>query len=204
MILICSHLPPRGATRLNLKLWGTVTDESNRHTCAVIEDLTTRRQALYRPGASIQSATVKSIARESVVLSVDGRDEALVLAALSSGAPDSFNPGPGDITQGKISLARSLLEQAARVTSYTMNPAGLTRYLESEHPADLLITTLWPNSVFRRLGLRNGDVLTSVAGMPVTSAKDVAVLLTNLSFAADTAVQIKRDDRLQLPVYDVQ
>lgn len=190
-------------TALKLRLWGTVTDESNRHTYAVIEDIETRQQGLYRPGASIREAIVKRITRETVVLSLDGRDEVLTMASRPTGEPDYFDPDLGDPPERIITLNRSLFEQALHYISYTMNPAGLTRYTENDQNAGLLITTLWPNSIFRILGLQNGDVLTLVAGNPVASAKNVATLFEDLKSAANTAVQIKRQNRLQTLTYDV-
>jgi len=190
-------------TEIKLRLWGTVTDENNRHTYAVIEDIETHRQGLYRPGASIRKAIVKRITREAVVLSVDGREEVLTMASLPTGEPDYIDSDLDNPPERIITLNRPLFEQALRHISYTMNPAGLTRYTENDQNAGLLITTLWPNSVFRILGLQNGDVLTRVAGKPATSAENVATLFEDLRSAAHTAVQIKRQNRLQTLTYDI-
>jgi len=190
-------------TKLKLKLWGTVTDESNRHTYAVIEDLETQSQGLYRQGASIQKGTVIRVTREAVVLSVAGRDEVLTMASLPTGEPDHLNPSPGDLPERRIALQRALFEQATRAISYTMNPAGLTRHVETNGNAGLLITTLWPGSVLGMLGLRNGDVLTLVAGTPVNTAKNVATLFEDLKSADDSVVQIRRQNRLLTLIYDL-
>jgi len=190
-------------TELNLRLWGTVTDESNRHTYAVIEDIETRKQGLYRPGASIRKAIVKRITREAVVLSVNGRDEVLTMASLPTGEPDNIDPDLDDPPERIITLSRSLFEQATHYISYKMNPAGLTRYTENDQNAGMLVTTLWPNSIFRALGLQNGDVLTLVAGKPVNTAKNVATLFADLKSADDTAVQIRRKNRLLTLIYDI-
>ena len=196
-------LPAPKATELKLKLWGTVTDESNRQTYAVIEDLETRRQALYRPGAPIQNATVKRVTRGAVILRVEGRDEVLKMASRPPGESDGINLEPDEPSEKTIALERSLFEQAIRNVSYSMNPAGLTRYTENDQYAGLLITTLWPNSLLRLLGLRNGDVLTLVAGEPVVSAQDVVTIFEDLRFATNKVVQVKRQNRFQMLTYDV-
>ena len=196
-------LPAPKATELKLKLWGTVTDESNRQTYAVIEDLETRRQALYRPGALIQNATVKRVTRGAVILRVAGRDEVLKMARRPPGESDGTNLDPDEPYEKTIVLDRSLFEQAIRNVSYSMNPAGLTRYTENDQYAGLLITTLWPNSLLRLLGLRNGDVLTLVAGEPVVSVQDVVTIFEDLRFAANKVVHVKRQNRFQMLTYDV-
>ena len=73
-------------TKLNLKLWGTVSG-SNDGDYAVIEDVKAREQNLYRAGDAIQTATVKEIHREKVVLTVNGKDEVLQMQELESGIP---------------------------------------------------------------------------------------------------------------------
>jgi general secretion pathway protein C len=59
-------------TKLNLKLWGTVSGTEDGDY-AVIEDVKAREQNLYRTGDAIQTATVKEIFREKVVLTVNGK-----------------------------------------------------------------------------------------------------------------------------------
>src|SRR5210317_492833 len=65
-------------TDLKLKLWGTVTGQ-NEDAYAVIEDTKAREQNLYRAGDTIQTAVVKLILREKVVLKVGDDDEILAM-----------------------------------------------------------------------------------------------------------------------------
>jgi hypothetical protein len=68
-------------TRLQLKLWGTITGDAGGTAYAVIEDASKRRQpqSLYREGDNIGNALITMILREKVVLRVDGRDEILAM-----------------------------------------------------------------------------------------------------------------------------
>ncbi|MGD9334270.1 MAG: type II secretion system protein N, partial [Desulfobacterales bacterium] len=54
-------------TDLKLKLLGTVSGNTKK-AYAVIEDMTKKRQDLYKIGDSIQNATLKMILREKVIL----------------------------------------------------------------------------------------------------------------------------------------
>jgi general secretion pathway protein C len=65
-------------TGLKLKLWGTVAGPDGQ-AYAVIEDQKSREQQLLRPGDPVQNAVVKMVLRHRVVLTVDGRDEVLVM-----------------------------------------------------------------------------------------------------------------------------
>jgi general secretion pathway protein C len=66
--------PPRPAT--NLKLVGTVVGPPER-TYAVIEDLSSKRQDLYRVGDVVREARVVEVTRNRVVLDNRGRREEL-------------------------------------------------------------------------------------------------------------------------------
>jgi len=65
-------------TQLSLSLLGTVTGIEN-DARAIIRDDKTKLEDLYRVGSEIQGALVKHITRGRVVLSVNGRDEVLVI-----------------------------------------------------------------------------------------------------------------------------
>ena len=69
---------------LNLRLWGTITG-NNINTYAIIEDMTSRQQKLYKKGDGIQNATVETIFREKVVIKVGETFEVL---EIESSRPD--------------------------------------------------------------------------------------------------------------------
>jgi general secretion pathway protein C len=71
--------PPAAAPKpaANLKLVGTVVGNGD-HTYAVIEDLGTKRQDLYRLGDMIRDARVVEVTRNRVVLDNRGRREELL------------------------------------------------------------------------------------------------------------------------------
>jgi len=71
-------------TSLKLRLWGTITG-GNIKSYAIIEDITTRRQRVYKKGDEIQNATVALILREKVALKVGDRFEIL---EIETGRPD--------------------------------------------------------------------------------------------------------------------
>ena len=79
-------------TDLKLKLWGTVAAKDGQ-TYAVIEDTKARQQNLYRPGDSVQDATVKMVLREKIILTVGGRDEILAMEETTSSKGGSRGGG---------------------------------------------------------------------------------------------------------------
>ncbi len=71
---------PPPPTKLNLKLWGVSIHSQGRSHC-VIEDLSTRKQEVYRIGDTVPGpAVVKAIEWERVILDRGGFEEILELA----------------------------------------------------------------------------------------------------------------------------
>jgi general secretion pathway protein C len=91
-----SPAPPAAKPAANLKLVGTVVGAPER-TYAVIEDLSTKRQDLYRLGDTVREAKVVEVTRNRVVLDNRGRREELFsfeksdTAAMASNQP-AANP----------------------------------------------------------------------------------------------------------------
>ena len=88
--------PPK-PTELKLKLWGVVVHTDGSSYC-VIEDLTTRKQALYRISDTVAaSAVVKQIEWDRVILERDGKDEILDLS------PPQGGPVPAGVVPSRVS-----------------------------------------------------------------------------------------------------
>jgi ankyrin repeat protein len=77
---------------LNLRLWGTITG-NNINAYAIIEDMTTRKQKLYKKGDGIQNATVEMIFREKIVIKVGDNFEILEIESSRPDANANDNDG---------------------------------------------------------------------------------------------------------------
>ena len=191
-------------TKLNLKLWGTVSG-SRDGDYAVIEDVKAREQNLYRVGDAVQTATLKGIYREKVVLSVNGKDEVLQMQDLESGQT-AVRPGglptrgtpsvaSGTVRPQRISLRRSYIEQSMQDMASLMTQVQIQPHMEDGVPAGLALSSIKPNSIFRRMGLRNGDVITGVDGSAISSVDDALKMVDSLKSASNLTLQLKRRGR---------
>ena len=199
-------------TKLDLKLWGTVSGSANG-IYAVIEDVRAREQNLYRTGDAVQNATVKEIFREKVVLTVDGKDEILQMQDLvsqgsrsrSGGVPVRTElPAGGMPRAQRISLRRSYIEQSMTDVASLMTQMQVRPHMEDGVPAGLALSSIKPNSIFRRMGLRNGDVITGVDGTELSSVDDALRLVEDLKSASNLSVQLKRRGRVKHIEYSIR
>lgn len=199
-------------TKLNLKLWGTVSG-SNKGDYAVIEDVKAREQNLYRIGDVIQTATVKEIYREKVVLTVNGKNEVLQMQELKSGKTTArpgglpqraTAPATGAVRAQRISLRRSYIEQSMTDMASLMTQVKIQPHMEDGVPGGLSLSSIKPNSIFRRMGLRNGDIITGVDGNDISSVDDALKLVDSLKSSSNLSVQLKRRGREKNIEYSIR
>jgi general secretion pathway protein C len=213
-------------TTLKLKLWGTVATV-DQTSFAVIESEKERQQNLYRTGDMIEGALVKRILREKVVLTVKGKDEILeiekpgaetapsgrtvVRAPLPS--PEPAIPTPVDseavpsvnpMSNRRITLQRTQIESSLGNIGDLMGEAKIEPTQSEGNAEGLLINNIKPNSLFRRMGLRNGDIILGVDGKTIQSVDDGLKLYDNLKKADTTSIEIKRRGQNQTIEYQIK
>jgi general secretion pathway protein C len=197
-------------TDLKLKLWGTVAGNGGK-TYAVIEDTAKRVQNLYRVGDTIQNAAVKVILREKVVLNVGDKDEVLSMEDIkSSGVPQKRlqssqrQSRPRILPRQKIVLKKSDLLGALEDPEALMKQARMRPHFRDGVPDGLMLTGIRPNSIFRKMGLRNGDIIMGVDEEDIRSAEDAIKFYQGLGSSSQAKVQIKRRGRVRTLEYSIQ
>ncbi len=201
-------------TKLKLKLWGTVSG-ARKITYAVIEDIKARRQNLYREGDTVQDATIRRIMREQLILSVNGKDEVLRMEEMTTSGRKSAPPpqekksskpgrAQGNVKSQKVKVARAEIQEAMGDVTNLMKQAKIRPHFQDGKPDGLMITRIKPKSIFRKLGLRSGDVLTGVDGTEIESVDDALKFYDKLKEASDTTIQIKRRGKPRNIEYNIQ
>jgi general secretion pathway protein C len=194
-------------TDLKLRLWGTVTSQKAT-SYAIIEDKKTRKQDLFRTGDSIQNATVKMILREKIVLALDNQDQILTMEKPMA-SKRRFRAGRTNNRQKapysrRISLNRASLVNSMENLGQLMNQATLRPYVVDGRPTGISITRIKPNAIFRRMRLRNGDVVTAVNDRPINSVEDAVTIFEDLTTAGELQVDIIRRGRKQKLNYQIR
>ena len=194
-------------TGLKLKLWGTVADEEHRgaKAYAVIEEEGKGKQHLFREGDKIQRATIKSILRRKVVLNVDGRDEMLEMEQMKddSRSPKAHRPPPSK-SSANIRLKRSQMDDAVKNVNQLMQQVRILPHFQNGNPDGLSFTNIKPNSIFAKMGLRNGDIIMGVDDQQIETVDDALNLYQRLKSSDQIRLQIKRQGRQKTIEYDIE
>jgi general secretion pathway protein C len=197
------------ATRLPLRLLGTVAASDPKEAWAAVEDTQQRRRLVVRTRDRLSdSATVVRIERRRIVLDNNGRREELVLdeaqvAGLPGGPPRAAaaTPGVGNLrdrvqrlSDSSFQVQRNDVQQAMRNPSELFTQARILPKYENGEMAGVQLNAIQPGSLFEQIGVRNGDVITEVNGIEVTSPQDSSRLLQELTQATEFQVEVVGED----------
>jgi general secretion pathway protein C len=185
-------------TELPLKLWGTIAADNSDLSWASVEE--TGKYGVIsavRVGDKIQSATIVGIERRRIVLlengnrrslSLDDEDVASTSLAKTKGKKPSTRSTTARADRRKSALAKR--EKAAKKTESPVgNPSSLysqARIVPRIDPdtnvvTGLQLSAIQAGSVFEDVGIKNGDVITEIAGVPVSDIGDSTKIMAALT-----------------------
>ncbi|UCF90944.1 MAG: hypothetical protein JSW39_22075 [Desulfobacterales bacterium] len=199
-------------TELKVKLWGTVTGADGQ-AYAVIEDLKSREQNLYRTGDTIQDATVKMILRQKIILQGEEGDEVLGMEEIGSRGGGVRAPQrairtapklPVSPAPRKIALRSEQLQTTLENLDQLMDQARIRPHITDGRPDGISISGIKPNTIFRNLRLRNGDIITGINGNSVESVEDIMEIFGDIASSPGIQLTIKRRGREQVLDYQIE
>ena len=85
-----------------------------------------------------------------------------------------------------------------------MEQANIRPHIQDGQPDGISITAIKPNTIFRHMRLRNGDVITGVNGNPVRSMEDAIRVLGDITSSDSIQLEIKRRGRSQILDYQIE
>ena len=184
-------------TSLKIVLLGTVTG-NEKNTLAVIEETAKKRQDLYRVGDSIQNAIVKMILRGKVVLRVGDRDEILLMEESSSSKPEKgVQPPQSDNTEKTITVKRSDLDSSLKDINQILSTVRIRPHLKDGVTDGLVITRMMADSIFTRLGLKNGDIVQEINGNRIENPDHLLSMYNDMRSGSPISIQIIRGGQQQ-------
>ena len=197
-------------TDLKLKLWGTIV-AGDKNSRAIIEETKSRKQKLYKVGDTIQTATLKHILRNEVVLTVNGKDEKLQIerkgGSKKSRRSSSRKTSSSDMvsTSSKdIAVKRSMIDESMKNLNSLMKDVRIRPHFKNGESDGLIVSGIKSGSVFKKLGLRNGDIIMGVDGSQIESVDDAMKLYSGLKDLENMKVDIKRRGRVQTLNFNIE
>lgn len=181
---------------------------------AIIGDDATGRQELYRVGDALRAARVASIAWDQVTLRGPGGETVLELAHESDAPAAEAPPTAVAATTPAATIrktgADAFIVDRRELAGAVDNMSGLLTQLravaevEDGRPAGFRLFQIKDDSIFRRLGLENGDVVQRVNGSAVGDPATLLAFLGRLRTEPRVALDIVRGGSSRTLVYDLR
>ncbi len=197
---------PRVKQPVPFKLIGTVASEEG-DSYAILEDIETQTQDIYRVGATIGNASIDSIEQNRVVVLNMGSREVLDLVLAGRGAPSSRAVAKAEVPAGQMSpdkvvrvIANGDRQVNTRVAPSKLNGAAysllskmeLTPHVVDGEAKGLRVSGLKDSVMAQLAGIRDGDVLQSVNGQSVTNRRKALQVLKKARKLGSARLELSR------------
>lgn len=209
-------LPP-----LNLTLVGTA------YPFAIIKDPKERKQKLYRKGDVIgailggnnaKKPKLISIQRNKVVLLRGGQKEVLEVEVKSkkkkgsarrmSGRGGSVKPKGSDtieqISDNQWVLDRRELDESLKNLPQLLTQARIIPSFKDGKPDGFRIFAIAKNSLYARIGLKNGDILHRINNVDVSSPQNFMKVIEQLKDESNITVDLVRNNQKETFSYEIR
>lgn len=190
-----------------LRLLATVAGDEEV-ACAVIENVKTRIQDLYKTGDIIEGAWVEKIERNRIVLFNGQQREVLILSvagkvpgpvAKSAEPVIAQKPGIAEVVNIISPTEREINKKAflAKVggTEAILKTVKVAPYVVNGKENGIRITGLEDSSMARYVGFENGDVIQIINGQTVTNRRKAFQILRKARAQSSLDIQLLRNQK---------
>lgn len=190
---------PVAATKLPLKLLGTAAASDERRSRAAIQDEKTQKHLVVGVGDPIEGhakVSVRAIERTRVILDNAGRPEELLLregeplpvkaAMVRRGARRTAATPPNDAALNQ--RLQTLNGPGGQGISQILSSARIVPQYSDGQMQGMRVDSIKADSVFQKVGLQNGDIITEVNGIVIDRVEATSAIFDE--FATAEAIDI--------------
>jgi general secretion pathway protein C len=203
-------------TQLGLKLLGTMTSPTAGMSMASVYEAPTQLTRTVWEGSSLQGAEILAIERTRVVLLNNGRTEILDFTSIPA-APGqaALVPPPSAPTTGFGATLRqtgpetyAVQRQDVENTLANLNQIALQARVVPAFTNGVCkgfkLFAMRPDSIYARLGLKNGDILQRVNGFTLDSPTQALDAYNQLRSSSRIELEVERDGHVLRKTYAVE
>jgi len=178
---------PYASNDLGLKLIGTALMDEPGTSIAIIENLASGDQELYKKGDTLNGVLIKRILSRGVIIDEGKGDKILFLVG-------GTNTRTLQSKSQRIQRREKVVDTTVSTYSAMVRGIKIRPYQQYGSPVGFAIYNIKPKSVFARVGLENCDVITAVNEKPVEVTKEPTHFYQTLRKGGEGTIDIKRDD----------
>lgn len=180
---------------IGLDLVGTIVADADQGVAAIIFDRAGKIQDLFRVGQPVRpGVTLKSVQRKSAVLGTAQGDVLLAMGDDLGAGPPASGPPPDSGATSSFDLSRQAIEESMQNLGQVMQQAQVEKVSRGDTKG-YRISSIQNGSVFERLNLQNGDIVTGINGQEITDPSQFTELYNSLPQHDSITVNLYRRGR---------
>lgn len=201
---LSSDLPIAG--NINYKLVGTVVSSIDKYSLAILIDNSTNTTGVYSIGDQLQDAVITSIERkrmyykrgkkiEYLDIEDEGKDKVSRIQPAPVVSASLSSEGVSKIAEGKYIVSQSELEKTLTNLNDVAMQARIVPNFEGGKANGFKIFNIKANSIYEKIGLKNGDVIQKINGFEINSPDKAFEVYQKLKDAKAITIDIIRDGK---------
>jgi general secretion pathway protein C len=208
--------PPRAAEpeaapqapELKAKLLGTAPG-AGMDSFAIIEDDNNKTQQLYRIGDKLQNRTLTRVEWDRVMLKNGQTEEVLkiVQPTAKAGPAPAVATGGGGIekrSDTEFAIDRSEVDKSMENMNQLFTQIRAVPHFQDGKAAGFRLFAIKQDSVFEKIGLKNGDIITRINGNELTDPARAMSLIQELRGEGRISVEVNRNRQPTTLSYEIR
>ena len=149
-------------------------------------------QGLYHIGDKVQGALIKKVLRGKVILEVNGKDEILEMEQAKTGKGGKGATAGNRSDEDAIIVAHDDLQKSLGNINSLLTQVRIRPLIKNGQPDGLILSSIKADSIFSKLGLKNGDVVKKIDNQLIKSPDDAFAFYNRLKSGAELSLEIAR------------
>jgi general secretion pathway protein C len=208
--------PPRAepegqsqVSELKAKLLGTAPG-AGMDSFAIIEDDSNKTQQLYRVGDKLQDRTLARVEWDRVMLKgVQGEEVLRIVEPSGEAKPATVASAPivGGIekrSETEFVIDRSEIDKAMENLNQLFTQMRAVPHFQDGKAAGFRLFAIRADSVFEKLGLKNGDVVSKINGNDLTDPARAMSLIQELRAEGRITLDVNRNRQPTTMTYEIR
>lgn len=158
---------------------------------AVIENMNVQKS--YKIGDEIMGATLIAIFRNKVIMNVNGQEQMLVMVEGASKDKVASPVVPARPPRGRSIPGGSGAASVMKNLDQYIGKARIVPYFKGGEPYGFRISNLGSDAMIYGLGVRAGDVIRSVNGVPIRTPEDAVKAYQEFQSESNIQVELERN-----------
>ena len=205
---------PIEKSKLQAKLIGTIVGETDSTSSALIQDLTSRKTNVYRVNDQLQDAKIIKVERNRTILLRNGIQEALEVEKTKSKrgkrstkrAPSASETEVGVrmVSEDTFVVDRREVDNAFANLNQLATQARIVPNFSGGKANGFKLFSIRPNSLYDKIGLKNGDVIQRVNGMDLDSPEKGLQIYQQLQNSTEISIDLLRHKQKKSLTYQIR